>query len=203
MKIKTMEKLPTEIMAMILDLLDYKSQIRLIFASKTNKYLIKYWTITERTDVNKNILKWPYYDNLINIYVYELLKVYPKRLRYLTFSRYFNEPINKDSIPTTVTHIKFGDFFNQSVNKLPSSIESIKFGSCFNQSVDKLPSGARSVRQNLVFSENEIRRKPSSIKSIEFDGSFNQTVDKLPSGARSYWRNPFFTKTDFPITIIH
>ena len=275
-----MNNLPIEIMIMILDLLDFKSQTRFIFVSKVNKHLSKYWKITKQIHINKKVLRWHYYDNLENIKINKLLKIYPKKLRSLTFDNnfddsiknipksvdklqkeapnfrqnrkpssiknikfgfHFNQKVDKlplsiknitfgykfnqtvdklpksiksikfghsfnksiDKLPSSIKHIKFGFDFNQSVDKLPSSVKSIEFGWCFNQSVDKLPSGARSVRQNLVFPENDIRRKPSSIKSIKFGYAFNQSVDKLPSGARSYWRNPFFTKTDFPITFIN
>ena len=191
-----MEKLPTEIMIMILDLLDFKSQIRLIFTTKTNKYLMGYCKITEKIYINEKVLKWPYYDHLINICVYKLLKIYPKKLQYLTFSWDFNEPINRDNIPKSVTSIKFGEKFNRSVDELPLLIKSIEFGRHFNQTVDNLPSSIESIKFGHEFNQT-VDKLPSSIKNLEFDHDFNQSVEKLPSGARSYWRKPFFTKNGF------
>ena len=72
-------------MVIILDLLDFKSQMRLIFASKINKHLSKYWTITNKNHVNNKVLRWCYYDILSNIKIDELLNMYPKNLQRLTF----------------------------------------------------------------------------------------------------------------------
>ena len=159
-QLKKMNNLPTEIMVIILEFLDFRSQIRFIFASKTNKCLTKYWTINKKFHINDKIIRWHYYHNLGNIVTHKFLDIYPKGLQHLTFH---------------LCH-------------------------CISNEIHKLPSEARSIRQNLVFPENEIRRKPSSITRLTLGGIFNRPIDKLPSGARSYWLNPFLIKTDFPIT---
>ena len=175
-----MEKIPTEIMVMILNVLDFKSQIRFIFTSKKNKHLLKYWIITERIYVNKKVLKWSHYDNLINIVIDKLLENYPKNLQFLSFDRIFNKPINGDSIPKTVTYIHFGWYFNQTVDNLPTSIIHLIFGRDFNQPPNNIPTSVKYLIFGHDFNQS-VDKLPSSIKNIEFGHHFNQTVDKLPS----------------------
>ena len=129
---------------MILEFLDFKSQVKFIFAPKTNKHLIDYWTITKKIEVDINVLKWLYYDKLESIEINDFLNFYPKRLRCLTFSWYFNKPLcnhvrreapcvcqnsifcnckNKIcQIPLSVTHLEFGWWFRQSLNDISSSV---------------------------------------------------------------------------------
>ena len=178
-----MNDLPTEITTIILNLLDFKSQISFIFVSEINKRLLKYWIIKEIIYVNKKILEWYHYDYLENIVINKLLDVYPKKLQYLTFGTYFNQTV--DNLPSSIKSIKFGEKFNQSVDKLPSGARSYWRNPFLQKRIFQLPSGARSIRQNLVFPENEIRRKPSSIKNIKFGINFNQPVDKLPSSIKN------------------
>ena len=101
-----MDNLPIEIMVIILDLLDFKSQVRFIFATKTNEYLIEYLTITEMIFMDEKVLKWPYYNNLINIKINKLLEIYPKKLQYVSFNWTFNKLIK--NLPLTVTHLYLG-----------------------------------------------------------------------------------------------
>ncbi|GAM20982.1 hypothetical protein SAMD00019534_041570, partial [Acytostelium subglobosum LB1] len=57
----------------------------------------------------------------------------PDTLTELTLGRHFNYPI-KTVLPQSITKIKFGDMFNQTIspNTLPSSLISVNFGHNFN-----------------------------------------------------------------------
>ena len=81
-----MNDLPIELIIYILEWFDLKSQIRFIFASTDNQFLIKYWKIKNQIFINEKILKLSYYDCFINIIIHELLQIYPKKLRYLTIN---------------------------------------------------------------------------------------------------------------------
>ena len=56
-------------------------QIRFIFTSKTNEYLLNYWIINEKININEKVLEWRYYNHLTNIKINKLLEVYPKKLQ--------------------------------------------------------------------------------------------------------------------------
>ncbi len=43
-------------------------------------------------------------------------------------------------IPTSVTHLIFGDRYNETTKQLPQSITHLTFGHCYNQPTDDLPS---------------------------------------------------------------
>lgn len=81
-----------------------------------------------------------------------------KRTKYIIFNKKFNDSITllQDAC---VTHLIFGNNFNQSVDNLPHSVTYLQFGIDFNQPVDNLP---------------------ASLKKLLFDHYFNHPVDKLP-----------------------
>lgn len=76
-------------------------------------------------------------------------------------SSVFNEANNSDFEGQGVNVIRFGESFNQPIDKVkwPSGIEKIKFGNTFNQPLDKV-------------------KWPDSIKDIEFGDGFNQSIGK-------------------------
>ena len=108
-----MDKLPIEIKSIILNLLDLKSQINFVFASKINQTLIKYWIIKDLIYVNEKLIKLSYYDCFESIKISELLCHYPNKLRKLIFCEMFNQPLK--NIPLSVTHLRFGYHFNKSL----------------------------------------------------------------------------------------
>src|SRR5437763_1352899 len=99
-----------------------------IFHSKR----ILLWTSTKDFDQNKL--------NLVRILYYNcdqpLTKdVLPNSLTHLTFGYYFNQPLTKDVLPNNLTQLTFGHNFNQSLTKdvLPNNLTQLTFGTCFNQ----------------------------------------------------------------------
>ena len=94
-----MKELPIEIKSIILNLLDYKSQINFVFTSKSYQILIKYWKIKDKIFVNNELTKLSYYDCFENIKIDNIPNIFPKKLRYLTFGYFFNQSI-KECIPS-------------------------------------------------------------------------------------------------------
>src|SRR5690606_16633138 len=68
--------------------------------------------------------------------------------------------INPDKLPQSLVHLRFGDFFNQTVNNLPPSLAYLRFGSYFHLFIDHLP---------------------SSLKHLTLGDHFSPPVDHLPS----------------------
>jgi hypothetical protein len=83
----------------------------------------------------------------------------PKSLTHLTFGFYFNQKVDK--LPETLTQLCFDTYFNQPIDNLPKSLTHLTFvlHSCFNQPIDNLP-------KNLTH--------------LTFGINFNQPVDNLP-----------------------
>ena len=161
--------LPIEIVLIILNFMDFKTQIKFAFLiSKTHKCLIEFWRI-KQVLINDKILNWCHYDLLTDIEIDKPLKIYPKNLRYLSFNENFDKSKINSSSNNTYS-------FWQNI---PSTVSHLKFHCDFNTIIKDLPSGARSIRQNLVFSENEIRRKPLSITHLDIANSFN-IKEKIP-----------------------
>ncbi len=71
----------------------------------------------------------------------EIIKEFTK-IKKITFGQFFNKPVY--SLPDNVTHINFGESFNQSidVSNLPKNLTNLNFlgyFNSFNQNVDNLP----------------------------------------------------------------
>ena len=133
--------LPIEIVLIILNFMDFKTQIKFVFLiSKTHEYLIEFWKI-KKVLINDEILNWCHYDLLTNIEIDKPLKIYPKNLQYLSFNENFNKSkINSSSnntcsfwqnIPSTVSHLKFHCDFNTIIKNLPLSITDLNISNYF------------------------------------------------------------------------
>jgi Leucine-rich repeat (LRR) protein len=114
-------------------------------------------------------------------------KSYPKTLKNIEYSGYFNEPI--DNLPEGLETLTFfcceyiDSHFNQPVDNLPNSIVKIHFGNYFNQPVDNLPESLI----NLFFEKHgqfnhTIDNLPSGLKTLYLGYHFNQPVNNLPLG---------------------
>ena len=74
---------------------------------------------------------------------------------------------------------RFGNYFNQPVNKLPASITCLKFGYSFNQSINNLPSFLIDLILRNSFNQT-VDRLPSSLRHLKLGTNFHQRVDNLP-----------------------
>lgn len=95
-------------------------------------------------------------------------------------------PINIKPLiyPKNLTHLIFGDKFNQEVNNLPNGLNYLKFGYDFDMSVDNLPHKLLKKEPIVKLSgkNKTLSDYPCRIKTLIFGHDFNQPIDKLPGG---------------------
>lgn len=101
----------------------------------------------------------------------------PNSITHLKFGRYFNNPLN--NLPNSITHLILGSDFDQQVNFLPESLVYLVFGYYFNQTVDQLPNSITDLIFGHWFNQ-PVDKLPNSIKCLTFGYEFNRMVDKLP-----------------------
>ena len=144
--------------------------------------MIKNSQIFDNLPSNLEVLKYPSNYNLI------LVEQIPQNIIKLFLSNKFNKSIDKLLNPnfgtsklrpkTKITHLIFGNEFNQSVNYLPTTITHIFFGSSFNKSIDNLPNSIEVLVLGTSFNI-EINNFPINLKEITFGEEFNQLINGL------------------------
>ena len=112
-----------------------------------------------------------------------------KRIR---FTDNFNEPITDEMLPLGLTHLEFGEHFNQPVDNLPQSLTHLTFGRRFNQPVDNLPQSLTHLTFGTRF-DRPVDNLPQSLTHLTFGDGFDQPVDNLPQSLthltfRRYYR---------------
>ncbi len=103
----------------------------------------------------------------------------PREITHLTFGDFFNQPV--DNLPKSITHLTFGIMFNQSVYNLPDSITKLTFGHKFNQPVDNLPKSITQLTFGYYFNQ-PVDNLSDSITQLTFGGEFNKNINNLPKG---------------------
>lgn len=139
------------------------------------------------------------FDREINSYSEEMLESHlltfscnlkSLNLTHLIFSGTFNKKIDSSNLPSTLTHLTLGQFFNQDISDLPDSLTNLTFANecfhrndihsnSFNKPISSLPqlkflSLGSKFNQPLDF-------LPNSITHLVLGRSFNQPIDNLPS----------------------
>jgi len=107
----TLYDLPIELIIYIEQLCHERDIISILKTCKKfygYRFLMKY-----RFQVHyRFISKLPYFNNFTNV-IYDEIAVFPANLKSLTFAYGFDQ--DKGSIPSSVTHLTFGDFFNRDI----------------------------------------------------------------------------------------
>ena len=203
-----MNNLPIEIKVIILNLLNFKSQINFVFASKNNQLLIKHWTIKKCCFVKDKMSKLSYYDCFENIEIYKSLCIYPKKVIYVTFDCYCSMPyFMKVRIPASVTYLTFGDWFVQPIKKIIStSITHLTLGFNFNQTVKNvIPLSVTHLTFGDNFNQCIKDCIPSSVTHITFGKNFNKSLKNcIPSEVtylKFYKRFKKFKKEHIPANV--
>lgn len=200
-----MNNLPIEIQALILNLLNLRSQINLIFACKRNKILMEYWEINQKINVNDEKMKLCYYDCFVNIEIHKILPKYPKKLKHLKFSIFLSNDFLSDiKIPLTITHLNLGFHFNQPLNgcipntviklalgynfnqpitkgDIPNSVIKLTFGEKFNQPIEKgvLPESIKILIFGYYFDPPNLDFIPSSVHYLRFCRKHDATINNM------------------------
>lgn len=146
------------------------------------KEIIKNSQILDNLPTNLKVLKYPSNYNLI------LVENIPQNIVKLFLSNKFNKSVDKllnpnfgtskPRPPTKITHLIFGDEFNQSVNYLPPSLTHIFFGSSFDKSIDNLPNSIQVLVLGTSFNKS-INNLPINLIDITFGEEFNQPVNGI------------------------
>lgn len=132
---------------------------------------------------------------------------------YLKFGSEFNQQLDCSILPNSITHITFGENFNQSLHTiLPNSITHLIFDyySNFNQ---PLPVNLPEYITHIIFGEcskfNQplLYKLPKSISHLTFGRNFNQPINnKLPESIThltfGYYFNQSF-ENNLPKSITH
>jgi hypothetical protein len=104
------------------------------------------------------------------------------KLKYITF-RYPSKLDKFKMIPSSVTHLNMGYFFNSNIIDIfPKSLIYLKFGYNFNKNIDCLKTQTP-ILQFLQFGHDfgyPVDNLPTSLKYLVFGRRFNQTIDNLP-----------------------
>ena len=146
------------------------------------KEIIKNSQILDNLPSGLEVLKYPANYNLI------LIEKIPQNIIRLFMSNKFNKSVDKllnpnfgtsnPAPPTKITHLVFGEEFNQSVNFLPSTITHLFFGSNFDKSVDRLPNSLIVISFGTNFNKT-INNLPPKLEEIEFGLKFNQSLTNI------------------------
>jgi hypothetical protein len=136
----------------------------------------KYISCRNKNKKNKSVITHMKYHNHFN----ENIQSLPLSVTHIKFGESYNKIFNRNQLPTSITFINFGDNFNSSIDNLPQTITCLIFGFKFNQSVDKLPESLL----HLYFGEhfnNPVNKLPNNLLTLMFDYRFDCNIDMLPN----------------------
>ncbi|AUV58686.1 F-box and FNIP repeat-containing protein, partial [Bandra megavirus] len=104
--------------------------------------------------------------NFNDIYDYDTIKNVPyinrfKKIKYLANSNY---------IPNGITHLTFGDYFNQNITGcIPDSVIHLTFGDYFDQDItDCIPDNVTHLIFGWVFNQDITNCIPASVTHLTF-----------------------------------
>ncbi len=88
----------------------------------------------------------------------------------------FNCPV--DNLPSTITHLTFGNYFNRTVDNLPSSITHLTFDSYsdFNQKLNNLPRFTEFIKLPEKY-DKKILNIPKRLKKINCSTKYKYLDD--------------------------
>ena len=176
-----MNELPKELRNEICNYLKDIDSINLLTTHKNAnpvRYVMKKYMPLNKYDEwrNKTRIELIIRKCIIEEYIdYQRLNLY--KITHLIFGNNFNQRV--DNLPDSITHIEFGWHFNQMVDNLPDSTIYLKFGVYFNQSVENLSKTLKDLTFGYFFNQ-PVNNLPNSITHLRFGWTFNQQIDNLP-----------------------
>ena len=124
----------------------------------------------------EKIEKSKWFDQFTNIFVWNTHEKLPTSIKKIRFWQQLNVSVD-DFIPSTITHLKFGNEFNKPIKNLPSSLIKLSFGNCFNQSIKGLlPSTLTQLKLGKHFKRFEIGTIPSTVTHLTLGCKSNNLV---------------------------
>ncbi|KYQ90189.1 hypothetical protein DLAC_08787 [Tieghemostelium lacteum] len=113
----------------------------------------------------------------------------------LVFGKFFNYPLNRDWIPTSLLYLCLSDMYNQPISYLPDKLIHLRFGNCFNVSFSfKLPSTLKILEFGSSFNQDNITEDiiPPSVTYLFLGSSFNQPIKYLPPNLEKLYLPSFY-----------
>ena len=106
----------------------------------------------------------------------------------------FNHPIGHQNcnnatcaqnLPNSITHLFFGYFFDQSVDKLPSSITHLTFGVGFNNPINLLPDSITHLSLKYSIFKKSLDKLPHALTYLVLSSRFNENINLLPKSVKT------------------
>ncbi|KAF2075810.1 hypothetical protein CYY_002893 [Polysphondylium violaceum] len=120
----------------------------------------------------------------------------PDSVTHLTLGPSYNQPIQANSLPSSLKSLSFGLFFNQELTNLPSSVVSLSFGESFNRSIDTLSTltpNLKSLKMGLKFNQ-PINSLSPKLKQLRLNKtSFNSLISSFPSSLEHLSLPPLYS----------
>ena len=173
---------------------------------KVNKYLIE--KITDLDMIPKDIrelrIKLEEDIKVINLKEFDIDSIiienininteiiYPNNLTHITFGNFFNQLID---LPDSLTHLTFGYEYNQPIN-LPNNLTHLTIGICFNQSIT-LPNNLTQLTFNERSFYNQPINLPNSLTQLTFGRNYVHSLT-LPNNLTHLTLGEYF---DQPINL--
>lgn len=109
---------------------------------------------------------------------------FPNTVKYISFLKDFNLPINYINFPPTLKELTICCNFDYSINNVifPNSLEVLRLGGKFNHSINKLnfPNSLHTLYLEGDFNHPFVNIKFSpNLKHLIFNGKFNQVISKV------------------------
>lgn len=82
-------------------------------------------------------------------------------------------------LPTTLTHVYFGEYFNQKIDDLPKSVKFVALGIYFSGPIDGLPNLTHLMLTSR-FIDVTATTLPQTLTHLKFSEIFNQPIAHYP-----------------------
>ena len=115
--------------------------------------------------------------NSSDYFIYDGQTQIPHGTTHLKTTHDFNDTI---TLPSSITHLRFGSCYNQPTNNLPNSITHLTFGKNYNCITDDLPNSITHLTFGYHYNQ-PISTLPPLITHLTFGDLYNQPTNELPS----------------------
>lgn len=99
-----------------------------------------------------------------------------KKLEYIQFGIFFDQPIDDVNIIENIKTIVLGNNFNNSIT-YPSTLITIEYGDRFNKSIDTLPDSVENIKLGLGFTQ-EIKKIPKNLRFFILNNNYDKKISE-------------------------
>ena len=169
-----MEIFPLEVWGYLIEFIDdNKDKCRLLMTCKEiSNCAFYFYDEIHIEKINKSV----WFNQFTNIFVWNTHDKLPTSIKKIRFWRELNVSVD-DYIPSTITHLKFGNEFNKPIKKLPPSLIKLSFGNYFNQPIKGLLSPTLTqLKLGKYFKNFELGTIPSTVTHLTLGCKMNNFV---------------------------